>query len=201
MTSESADELELRDGTRIVVRPIRPADGDLLAQLHARLSPDSVYRRYFGVKPVLGPAEIRRFTVIAEEWRFALVGVRGSGELAGVARYEGLAGRDEAEIALIVDDTLHHLGLGTLLLNRLVDVARLAGRTALTAEVLGSNTPMLHLLRALPLPSAVTRESGYVEVTLQLGGLEVPAERARIAAGHLAAAAAIRAALSRPPQV
>jgi GNAT superfamily N-acetyltransferase len=201
VTSESADELELRDGTRIVVRPIRPADGDLLAQLHARLSPDSVYRRYFGVKPVLGPAEIRRFTVIAEEWRFALVGVRGSGELAGVARYEGLAGRDEAEIALIVDDTLHHLGLGTLLLNRLVDVARLAGRTALTAEVLGSNTPMLHLLRALPLPSAVTRESGYVEVTLQLGGLEVPAERARIAAGHLAAAAAIRAALSRPPQV
>ena len=196
-----AAELELRDGTRIVVRPIRPADGDLLARLHARLSPDSVYRRYFGVKPVLGPAEIRRFTVIAEDWRFALVGVRASGELAGVARYEGLAGRDDAEIALIIDDTLHHQHLGTLLLSRLVDVARVAGLTALRADVLGSNTPMLHLLRALPLPSAVTRESGYVEVTLQLDGLEVPAGRARVAAAHLAAAAAIRAELARPYQV
>ena len=70
------DELELRDGERILVRPIQPADGDQLAGLHARLSRDSIYWRYFGFKSALSPAEIRRFTGIAEEWRFALVGVR-----------------------------------------------------------------------------------------------------------------------------
>ncbi len=47
-----------------------------IAGLHARLSPDSIYWRYFGFKSALSPAEIRRFTGIAEEWRFALVGVR-----------------------------------------------------------------------------------------------------------------------------
>ena len=196
MTSPSGDELELRGGERIAVRPIRLADSDQLASLHARLSPDSVYRRYFGVKSVLSPAELQRFTNIAEEWRFALVGVRTTGELAGVARYEGQAGHADAEIALIVDDALHHLGLGSRLLQRLVDVAVLSGLTSLTAIVLASNMPMLHLLRALPVPSTSAWDSGDIEVRLQLTGLELPADRARVAAAHVAEAAAIRAGLA-----
>jgi GNAT superfamily N-acetyltransferase len=190
------DEPELRDGEPVLVRPIRLADGDKLAELHARLSPDSIYRRYFGVKSALSPAEIRRFTGIAEEWRFALVGVRSTGQLAGVARYEGQAGRSDAEIALVVDDALHHLGLGTLLLRRLVDVALISGMTSLTAVVLASNMPMLHLLRALPVPATSARESGEIEMRLHLAGLELPADRSRIAAAHVAEAAAIRTTLA-----
>jgi GNAT superfamily N-acetyltransferase len=187
------DELELRDGERVLVRPIRLADGEQLAGMHARLSQDSIYRRYFGFKSALSPAEIRRFTGIAEEWRFALVGVRSTGPLAGVARYEGQASRTDAEIALIVDDALHHLGLGKLLLQRLVDVAVMSGMTSLTAVVLPSNMPMLHLLKALDVPSTSARDSGSIEVRLQLAGLELPADRSRIAAAHVAEAAAIRA--------
>jgi GNAT superfamily N-acetyltransferase len=187
------DELELRDGERVLVRPIRLADGEQLAGMHARLSKDSIYRRYFGFKSALSPAEIRRFTGIAEEWRFALVGVRSTGQLAGVARYEGQAGRTDAEIALIVDDALHHLGLGKLLLRRLVDVAVMSGMTSLTAVVLPSNMPMLHLLKALDVPSASARDSGSIEVRLQLADLELPADRSRVAAAHVAEAAAIRA--------
>jgi GNAT superfamily N-acetyltransferase len=190
------DELELHDGERILVRPIRLADGDKLAELHARLSPDSIYRRYFGVKPVLSPAEIRRFTGIAEEWRFALVGVRSTGQLAGVARYEGQADRSDAEIALVVDDALHHLGLGTLLLQRLVDVALTSGMTSLTASVLASNRPMLHLLQALHVPTTSAWDSGSIELRLQLADLELPANRSRVAAAHVAEAAAIRAGLA-----
>jgi GNAT superfamily N-acetyltransferase len=187
------DELELRDGEQVVIRPIRLSDGAQLAGLHARLSPDSIYRRYFGFKSGLSQAEIRRFTGIAEEWRFALVGVRSTGQLAGVARYEGQAGRTDAEIALIVDDALHHLGLGKLLLRRLVDVAVMSGMTSLTAVVLPSNMPMLHLLKALDVPSASARDSGSIEVRLQLADLELPADRSRVAAAHVAEAAAIRA--------
>jgi GNAT superfamily N-acetyltransferase len=196
VTSPIIDELELRDGEQILIRPVRLADGDQLAGLHARLSKDSVYRRYFGFKPTLSPAEIRRFTGIAEEWRFALVGVRSTGQLAGVARYEGQAGRTDAEIALIVDDALHHQGLGKLLLQRLVDVAVMSGMTSLTAVVLASNMPMLHLLRALNVPSTSARDSGSIEVRLQLAGLELPEDSSRVAAAHVAEAAAIRAGLA-----
>jgi GNAT superfamily N-acetyltransferase len=190
------DELMLRDGQRMIVRPIRPADASLLTALHARLSPDSVYRRYFGTKPVLSAAETRRFTQIAEPWRFALVGVSADGQLGAVARYEGEPGQVDAEIALIVDDQLHHLGLGRLLLQRLIDVAVARGMTSLTAIVLASNVPMLHLLSALPVPSASVRDGLDVEVTLALSELRLPADREHIAAAHLADAAVIRASLT-----
>jgi RimJ/RimL family protein N-acetyltransferase len=195
VASPIIDELELRDGERILVRPIRLADAAHLAELHARLSPDSIYWRYFGVKPTLSPAELHRFTSIAEEWRFALVGVRSTGQLAGVARYEGEPGSSDAEIALIVDDALHHLGLGSRLVQRLVDVAVTSGLTSLTAVVLATNMPMLHLLHALNVPSASVRDASSVEVSLRLDGVQVPADRARIAAAHVAEAAAIRAGL------
>ena len=100
---------------------------------------------------------------------------------------------DDRHFCLIVDDALHHMGLGTLLLQRLVDVAVLSGLTSLTAIVLASNMPMLHLLRALPVPSTSAWDSGDIEVRLQLTGLELPADRARVAAAHVAEAAAIRA--------
>jgi GNAT superfamily N-acetyltransferase len=189
------DEPTLHDGQRILLRPIRPADAGLLAQMHARLSPGSIYLRYFGMKPVLSAAEIRRLTSIAEPWRFALVGAGSDGQLAGVARYEGEPGRDNAEIALIVEDRRHHLGLGSLLLQRLIDVARARGLTSLTAIVLASNGPMLRLLHVLPLPSVSVRDGLDVEVTLDLTGLRLPADRQRVASAHLAEAAAIRAAL------
>jgi hypothetical protein len=88
------------------------------------------------------------------------------------------------------------MGLGTLLLQRLVDVAMVSGMTSLTAVVLASNMPMLHLLRALPVPSTSARESGEIEVRLHLAGLELPADRSRIAAAHVAEAAAIRTTLA-----
>jgi GNAT superfamily N-acetyltransferase len=197
MPGRIVDEAELHDGERILIRPIGPADGQQLAALHARLTPDSIYRRYFGVKPRLSPAEIGRFTSVEEKWRFALVGVRSSGPLVGVARYEGSAGSTGAEIALVVDDALHHQGLGTLLLRRLIDVALVNGMTSLDAIVLTSNQPMLALLRTLPVPTTSVHEAGAVMVTLDLTHLELPADRSRIAAAHVAEAAAIRANLNR----
>jgi len=189
------DEPELRNGARVLVRPIRPADELQLAELHSRLSPDSIYRRYFSIKPHLSSAEIRRFTGIDEQWRFALVGVRGSGQLVGVARYEGVADSTAAEIALIVDDAMHRLGLGSLLLRRLVDVALVNGMTSLDAVVLASNQPMLALLRTLPVPTTSVRDAGTVMVTLDLTRLELPADRSRVAAAHVAEADEVRANL------
>ena len=197
MCIRDRDEAELHDGERILIRPIGSADGQQLAALHARLTPDSIYRRYFGVKPRLSGAELQRFTGVGEQWRFALVGVRGTGQLAGVARYEGTAGSTAAEIALIVDDAVHRLGLGSLLLRRLVDVALVNGVARLDAVVLTSNQPMLALLRTLPVPATSARDAGTVVVTLDLKGLELPADRSRVAAAHIAEAAEIRAGLDR----
>jgi hypothetical protein len=71
------DEVLLRDGTRLLIRPIGPADASALVALHARLSADTIYRRYFGARPHLSPADVDRFTRVDGRTRFALVALLG----------------------------------------------------------------------------------------------------------------------------
>jgi GNAT superfamily N-acetyltransferase len=182
-----ADEILLRDDTRLLVRPIRPADADALVALHARLSADTIYRRYFGARPHLAPADVARFTRVDGRARFALVAMRGS-DLVAVARYEGRPGELSAELAVVVDDVLQHQGVGRLMLERLFDVAREAGLGELMADVLVRNTAMLSLLRALDLPRRTETDGDTVTVHVDLAGPEPSMERRERARRHLAEA-------------
>ena len=180
MTDAPHDEIELRDGTRLVVRPIRPTDAAALEALHSRLSADTIYRRYFAARPHLAPATVDRFTRIDEPWRFALVAMREPGELVAVARYEGSEGSNSVELAMVVDDALQHRGVGRLMLGRLIDVAVERGVQTIEADVLAVNSPMLALLRALGLPVVVQRDVGYNHVIVDIPRrLDDPVRRAR----------------------
>jgi GNAT superfamily N-acetyltransferase len=181
------DEVLLRDGTLLVVRPIRPVDADALVALHARLSADTIYRRYFGVRPHLAPADVERFTRVDGRARFALVALHGP-DLVAVARFEGRPGESSAELAVVVDDALQHQGVGRSLLERLVDVAREAGLAELLADVLGRNTAMLGLLRTLGPPLRSETDGDTVTVHLDLTGSDVPVTRQERARQHLARA-------------
>jgi GNAT superfamily N-acetyltransferase len=179
------DEVVLRNGARLLVRPIRPGDADALVALHARLSAGTIYRRYFGARPHLAPADVERFTNVDGRARFALVAMRGS-DLVAVARYEGRPGEPAAEIAVVVDDALQHQGVGRLMLERLVDVARAAGLATLQADVLAGNSAMLGLLRTLGLPRRSEADGDTVTVLIDLSAAELPAERLERARLHLA---------------
>ena len=184
------DAIPLRDGTRLAVRPIRPDDADALVDLHARLSADTIYRRYFGARPHLDPADVDRFTRVDGRTRFALVAMRGT-ELVAVARYEGRAGDSSAEIAVVVDDALQHQGVGRSMLERLVDVAREAGLDTLVADVLAGNAAMLALLRTLGLTRRTESDGETVTVLVDLSGSELPADRRERARRHLARAGSV----------
>jgi GNAT superfamily N-acetyltransferase len=148
------------------------------------LSADTIYRRYFGVRPHLSPADVVRFTHVDGRARFALVAVR-DGDLMGVARYEGARKGTDAEIAVVVDDTLQHRGVGRLLLGRLVDIARENGFTTLTAEVLTGNRAMLGLMRALRLPQRIVRDVEVTTVVTDLTALDLPDDRRERARRHI----------------
>src|SRR3954452_4148174 len=171
-----ADEIPLRDGTRLLVRPIRPDGAAALVALPPRLWADTIYRRYFGARPHLAPADVDRFTRVDGRVRFALVAIRG-GDLVAVARYEGRPGERSAELAVVVDDALQHQGLGRLLLERLVDVARVAGLTQIVADVMAGNAAMLGILRTLDLPRSSERDGATVIVALELTGMDLSPDR------------------------
>jgi GNAT superfamily N-acetyltransferase len=188
VTDAATDQIVLRDGTVVLVRPIRPTDAAALESMHARLSADSIYRRYFGARPHLSPATVARFTQVYEPWRFALVAVRETIDLVAVARYEGSEGSSSVELAMVVDDALQHRGVGRMMLERLIDVAVERGVPTLEADVLTVNSPMLALLRALGLPVVVEQDTGYNHLTVDLPQkLDDPQRRAR-AMAHIAAA-------------
>jgi GNAT superfamily N-acetyltransferase len=186
----SPDVIRLRDGARLVVRPIEAADADALVALHARLSADTIYRRYFGVRPHLSPTEVERFTRVDGRTRFALVALQAA-DLVAVARYEGRPGDRSAELAVVVDDALQHQGVGRLMLERLVDVAREAGIESLVADVLAGNAAMLALLRTVGLPRRTETDGDTVTVLVDLSPSELPADRRDRARRHLARAGSV----------
>lgn len=143
----------LRDGTPVHVRPIRPDDEAALVAFHSRLSPHTIYRRFFSPRPVLPPKDVHRFTNVDYHDRMALIALIG-GEMAGVARYDRQPARPghegdgaEAEVAFVIEDRHQGRGLGSLLLEHLAGAARERGFEYFVAETLAENRSMLGVFR------------------------------------------------------
>ena len=145
--SALAKDVVTDDGRRLSLRPIRPDDAPLLERFHQRLSSHSIYKRYFSLHPVLSEQELRHLTEVDYVTRFAFV-VEYLGELIGVGRFDRLPDSSDAEVAFIVADEFHHMGIGLLLLQQLADVAWSLGITAFSAETQADNRSMMGVFNA-----------------------------------------------------
>jgi RimJ/RimL family protein N-acetyltransferase len=139
----------LRDGSKVLIRPVRSTDAPLLADGFARLSPRSRQMRFLTRKNQLSPAELRYFTDVDHHDHEALAALNAAdGRGVGIARYVRHAGDPHAaEIAVTIVDDWHGRGLGTELLTRLTDRARHEGIHRFTALVAEDNTAVARLLR------------------------------------------------------
>ena len=173
----STDELailgapvELRDGSRVRLRPGRSTDRDLLISGFQRLSPESRYRRFLTATPELTPDMVRYLTDIDHHGHEAIIAIDETGEGLGVARYVRDPARpDSAEVAVTVIDDWQGRGLGTLLLETLSARARLEGIRSFTALMLATNETMMDLLRHVEPDLQVTgREPGTVEIEMPI---------------------------------
>jgi RimJ/RimL family protein N-acetyltransferase len=162
----------LRDGTPVRLRPIRPDDKERLSIAFDRLSPRSKYRRFFYPVKALTPSLLRELTELDFHDRVGLVlcvpGEDGE-RLIAVGRFVRLApGSESAEFAITVADDHQNRGAGTLLLQRLVDLARADGVRELVAHVLADNRGMLEVIRRMKLPCRQTFEDGVCRVVMSL---------------------------------
>jgi acyl-CoA synthetase (NDP forming)/RimJ/RimL family protein N-acetyltransferase len=160
-------DVVLADGGTVHVRPIRPDDGARIVDFHGRQSPESIYFRYFTPRPHLPEAEVERLTHIDYVDRMAFVALLDD-VLVGVARYDRLPTRSEAEVAFFVDDRHQGRGLATVLLEYLAEAARRTGITAFTATVLPSNGRMVAVFRNAGFTAASHFGDGVIEVRLDL---------------------------------
>jgi RimJ/RimL family protein N-acetyltransferase len=160
----------LRDGRQIEIRAVRPDDRDAFLEAVDHASSQSLYRRFFNVKRNFTEAEQSFFLKIDFVNHVALIAVlneSGKQEIGGGGRFV-LVSPQQAEVAFMVVDQYQGLGVGTLLMRHIAELARAAGLRELTAQVLPSNAAMLKVFEASGLRPSTKRESGSILVTLYL---------------------------------
>lgn len=147
------ETLTLRDGRRVMLRPIHRSDAPALQRLFFRgLSPRARLLRFHGVVNDMPEAALRALTTQVPRRHVALAAVTttndGLSTLLAEARY-AVDDDGEAEFAVAVADAWQGHGLGRALLLRLAAHARTEGIAMLNGAVVPGNEPMLRLMRSL----------------------------------------------------
>jgi acetate---CoA ligase (ADP-forming) len=161
-------EAILRDGRSIYIRALRNDDRQCLLDLFNRLSPRSVYFRFFRFKQWLTEAELTQFTDLDFDKNAALIAAFREGErehILGVGRYSALPvknGPRQAEVALAVADAFQGKGAGTLILEHLAVIARHNGIVEFRADVLEENERMIDVFTCLGFQVERSLESGVI---------------------------------------
>ena len=141
-------EVTLSDGQMVRMRPIRPEDAEIEQEFVRGLSEESRYMRFMRVLDELTPEMLVRFTQIDYDREMAFIAlhtVDGCEREIGVARYNLEPDGETAEFALVVGDKWQSKGVGTVLLEILVEYARQRGVRELIGEVLLRNVNMRQL--------------------------------------------------------
>jgi acyl-CoA synthetase (NDP forming)/GNAT superfamily N-acetyltransferase len=174
----------LADGQVGLLRLLGPDDQGAVLRLYESLDERDRYFRFFGPLPARVNDLVFGMTAPVDV-RHASMGAFLDEELIGVAHYEVLAEPTEAEVALAVLGTVQAHGVGTLLLDHLVSLARRHGVRRLVAEVLTENGRMLRVFADCGLPHRVRSEGSVTHVELVLDEVETyldaMAERERVA--------------------
>jgi RimJ/RimL family protein N-acetyltransferase len=160
----------LRDGRRVDIRAQRPQDGDGLRAAIARMSDESLYRRFFGTRRQFTETEAAYFLDIDFVNQVALVVLAdedGKQAIAGAGRYI-VVQTGQAEVAFAVVDGYQGQGIGAALMRNLAAIAREAGLHELIAEVLAANAAMLKVFRKSGLEMSTRSEGPVVHVVLRL---------------------------------
>ena len=144
-----------KDGTPLVLRPIRPEDEPLIVKFHETLSEQTVYRRYFEHLKLSDRVQHQRLTRICfndYDREIALVAEcrhpkTGEPAIVGVGRLSKEHTANEAEFAVLVTDECQRRGIGTELLRNLVEIGRAEKLSRITGEILRDNYAMVRASR------------------------------------------------------
>jgi len=141
----------LKDGILVQLRPIHPIDSQQVTEFTDSLSPQSIYERFLGYIPNVSPELIERFTRIDYSKEMAIVAeVHRNDEKQVVAVARIAVESDdstETEFAVIVADNWQGKGLGTILTDYMIKVAKDMGYEKFYAYVFKHNISMLEIFR------------------------------------------------------
>jgi acetyltransferase len=147
---ELNQEWTMRDGTRVLIRPIKPEDESMEKELFSRISKQTEYFRFFGYLGHVDHDMLTRFTQIDYDREIALIAKvvkDGKKSMAGVVRLVSDANNETAEFAILVEDSWQGQGLGNKFMDVILKIAEDRKIRKVYATVLNANVVMLHMFR------------------------------------------------------
>ncbi|MEI6737621.1 MAG: GNAT family N-acetyltransferase, partial [Pseudomonadota bacterium] len=153
-------KLQLRDGTPVHIRAIRPDDATRERAFVAAMSDTSRYYRFLHAVTALSDEMIARFTQLDYDREMALIALNSDeSEIVGVTRYHPNADGTSVEFAIAIADSWQNKGLGQTLMQKLIACAREAGYAEMDGTVLHGNVGMLMLAARLGFQTAQIAEA------------------------------------------
>lgn len=165
---------QLKNGMSVTVRAIRPDDKDRILDAFRGLERESIYTRFFMAKGELTEKDLKYITEVDFENAVALVVTKVEGQnetIIGSGRYIAYStpgGPRNAEVAFMVEEDYHGLGIASRILRHLTGIAREMGIEVFEAEVLAGNKAMLNVFAHSGLPLKQSLDGKVVYVTLEL---------------------------------
>ncbi len=172
--ASSSDALwhALRDGTPVLIRPIRASDVELERRFIERLSPRSRRFRFLGSISKPSPELLKQLTQPELKGGIAYVALAGTEpdtQLIGVCRYATSEQRGVCECAVAVSDEWQGKGLATTLMERLIESARSNGFKRMFSIDAAGNQDMRELAAHLGFTCAADPDDPTLVIhTLQL---------------------------------
>jgi len=167
---ELKKRVTLKDGSEVLLRPIKPSDATMKQDLFYSLSKDAVSKRYLGSLKAMPLKRIWPYVIVDYRDEMVLVGTveeeRGE-SIVAIGSYSRVPNTDIAEVALVVRDDWQNKGLGSTLFGYLVEIARKRGLTGFTAWMLTSNSKMMDVFTKSGHPMQYGIEGDLYHVKLQ----------------------------------
>lgn len=144
---------KIKDGVVITVRPIKPEDEPLVSTFHKTLGERSIHLRFYSsieLRERIAHERLLRICCCDYNREVGLVATHPQdGSILAIGSIKRLSNISHAKFTLLVSDLWQNKGIGTYLLNRLLDIARQEGILMVKAELLQENLQMQQICHKL----------------------------------------------------
>ncbi|MFA0505293.1 GNAT family N-acetyltransferase [Vibrio sp. 10N.222.54.B12] len=168
---ELEERIQLKDGTEVLLRPILPEDEPLHADFINRVSKEDLYKRFFSDVGEFNHEALANFTQIDFDREIAFVVVReeqGVPAIIGVSRALINPENTDAEFAILIRSDLKGVGLGRILMTKVIDYCRAKQTKQMSGMTMPTNRGMLTLAQKLGFKLDISFEDGTADMVLPL---------------------------------
>ena len=181
---ELREWVTLKNGWQVEVRPIRAEDAHLITTFHRQLSEESIRFRYFHNKSNLTQRDLSILSHINYDRQMAFIAEHlsedGSKEMLGVVRVWNDPDNIRTEFSVIIRDDLQGLGIGSLLMKKMIDYCTNIGTLEMIGKIMVDNHPMRALMKHLGFKSRYNMEEQVIDAVLRLNEPESEWQRHRL---------------------